>query len=509
MGYTRDVAEQGMSEDRRHRLRGNFADVLARQAEELQELAGAAAMDPDVADALAFELERIRGTATVLGLGDVVAAATQAGDTLRRGLPVAAIVQFIDACRRMEDAEGLFNPIVLVGIELPTSHAYAWIVRSMPDVASAIARGTTTAAWVVGEDLAAGLATAAAEAGLRVPMYVVGPRHDFERRLVAARMGAAGYLSEPLDIGALLARVRVHDHGLEMLPSRVLLVEADARTARLMRGALTAKDCLVQRIADGAELLQALDVFWPDIVVMSPQVGSVSALDLISVIRGHPAFADLPVLALVGVEDRVEDGLQEAADELLFKPVLTASLLKARVRVWNRRVRVSRSNAELDLATGVLSRGSLLRSLERELGLARRANGTLAVGLIAVSGLDALGNTAAGMPLGDDALRELAQIIGASIRHTDIVGRMGPDHFGLLLPGCNAADGDKRMAVIRARFRTWLSDRDHAGVQIHAGVVDTSKGFADVLVRANRALSLARRAPEVVAPPPEAPPAGG
>ena len=51
-----------MAIDPKSRLRGSFADVLQRQAAELAQLASDAVRDPDIRDALLFELERIHGT---------------------------------------------------------------------------------------------------------------------------------------------------------------------------------------------------------------------------------------------------------------------------------------------------------------------------------------------------------------------------------------------------------------------------------------------------------------
>src|SRR5688572_18936734 len=74
-----------MAIDARSRLRGSFADVLQRQAAELGQLARDALRDPDIRDALVFELDRIRGTALSLGVDAVDRATQQAKDVATGG----------------------------------------------------------------------------------------------------------------------------------------------------------------------------------------------------------------------------------------------------------------------------------------------------------------------------------------------------------------------------------------------------------------------------------------
>ena len=475
----------------RKRLRGNFADVLGHQLSELSALALECA-DPDVADALVAELDRIRGTAEVLGVTDVVRAARAAIASVHAGQAIEGVAAFEAACRDMDEAAGgLFHPVLLVGVTLPTPHAWAWMVRHEADVPGALRRRGGVAAYVVRAELAEALAAGLRRRGSPVPFYVVGERHDFGPRLAAARLGAAGYLSEPVDMGVLLSRVRLTDDAVEWLPARVLVVHPDARVAEALRATLAGPDLLVRHLVDGANILPALDAFWPDLLLLSPSAGSVRGLDLIAVLRGHASFADLPVLML-GADEQNDDPEQlDAPDEVLGR--ITPGALRARVRAWVRRVRWTRSSQEDDLATGVRSRGALLRALEREIGLSRRGGVPLAVAVLDVDGLANL-NAAAGAPAGDRVLRALAGFVGGVVRRTDLVGRTGADSFCLLMPLCSEEDAERRVEEIRAEFTRWADESGVPDISFSAGVADTLRGHHDVLTRAHRALQAARRA---------------
>ena len=475
----------------RKRLRGNFADVLGHQLSELSALALECA-DSDVADALIAELDRIRGTAEVLGVTDVVRAARAAIASVHAGQAVQGVAAFEAACRDLdEQAGGLFHPVVLVGLALQTPHVWAWMVRYEGDVAGALRRRGGVAAYVVRAELAAKLAAGLRRRGSPVPFYVVGERHEFDARLSAARLGAAGYLSEPVDMGVLVSRVRLTDDAVEWLPARVLIVHPDTRTAEALRSTLAGPDLLVRHLSDGAHILPALDAFWPDLLILSASAGSVRGMDLIAVMRGHSSFGDLPVLMLSGDEEAEEPDQLDAPDEVLGR--VTQGVLRARVRAWVRRVRWTRSAQEDDLATGVRSRAALLRALEREIGLSRRGGVPLAVAILDVDGLGNL-NAAAGAPAGDRVLRALADMVSGVVRRTDLVGRTGADSFCLLMPRCSEEDAQRRAEEIREEFARWAAENGIPDIGFSAGVADTRQGHHDVLVRAHRALQAARKA---------------
>lgn len=483
-----------MVDDPRQRLRGNFAEVLNQQISELDLLAEEATRDPDVADALVFELERVRGTALALTVEAVAEAASRAIEEIRAGAPVEAVARFGAACRGVEEsALGVLNPVVLVGVGLPRTNAYAWMVRLAADVDGALARRGGAAAYVVRADLAPQLAARLRRLASPVPFFVVGARHDFQGRLAAARLGAAGFLSEPLDLGALVSRVRLTDDAQELAPARVLLIHPDREAGEALRGALAGPDLTVHRVADGLHVLVALDSLWPDLVVLPVQAGSVRARDVIAVVRGHPQFAELPMLLLVGEAEAEGREALGVADELLYTGLLDAPALRGRVRAWARRVAVMRSNQELDLATGARSQSALLRALDREIGLARRGETCMALAVLDVDGLGNV-NAALGAPVGDQVLRALAERASAALRQTDVVGRLGADSFALLLPGCSAEDAARRVEELRARFSDWVAGQGLVDVAFSAGIVDTRAGFHDVLARANRALQGARAA---------------
>ena len=93
--------------------------------------------------------------------------------------------------------------------------------------------------------------------------------------------------------------------------------------------------------------------------------------------------------------------------------------------------------AATDPLTGVGSRRRFHEALEVEFQRARREKGQMAVLKLDLDGFRTL-NDARGTAAGDDVLRQVADVLRGQVRATDVIARLGADHFGLILPGSGA-----------------------------------------------------------------------
>jgi diguanylate cyclase (GGDEF)-like protein len=86
-----------------------------------------------------------------------------------------------------------------------------------------------------------------------------------------------------------------------------------------------------------------------------------------------------------------------------------------------------------DELTGIANRRSFDDALRRELSRASRDGRPVALLLVDVDGLKSI-NDRLGHPEGDRALRLVALSTSESVRHGDLVARIGGDEFAVLLP---------------------------------------------------------------------------
>jgi diguanylate cyclase (GGDEF)-like protein len=109
--------------------------------------------------------------------------------------------------------------------------------------------------------------------------------------------------------------------------------------------------------------------------------------------------------------------------------------------------------ATTDPLTGLANHRFFRESLALEIARADRLGYALGLLMIDVDNFKRVNDTF-GHPVGDDVLRDIAQILGSSLRQTDVAARYGGEEFAILLPGLGArgvrAVGEKLRRAVRA-----------------------------------------------------------
>jgi diguanylate cyclase (GGDEF)-like protein len=109
-----------------------------------------------------------------------------------------------------------------------------------------------------------------------------------------------------------------------------------------------------------------------------------------------------------------------------------------------------------DVLTGLPNRRYLDRHLDQELARVRRHGGQLSVLVLDMDGFKQI-NDEFGHQSGDSALREVAQVLRASLRVYDVCARFAGDEFVLVLGDCDAAQAERRRADLqRAIAAIWV-----------------------------------------------------
>ncbi len=139
---------------------------------------------------------------------------------------------------------------------------------------------------------------------------------------------------------------------------------------------------------------------------------------------------------------------------------------QARVRLASELGRLRREVARhstRDSLTTLPNRKYLLLRLEEEFSRARRYRTPLCVALIDVDALKDV-NDRHGQSAGDAVIRTVGDLIRSQVRREDVMGRMGDDLFGVLLPG-NRYRG---AAILANKIRTEAAEHAvaHGGGEI-------------------------------------------
>jgi diguanylate cyclase (GGDEF)-like protein len=100
--------------------------------------------------------------------------------------------------------------------------------------------------------------------------------------------------------------------------------------------------------------------------------------------------------------------------------------------------------ANSDLLTGLANSRTMLRVMELELARAARQGAEITFALFDVDDLTRI-NDSDGRGAGDDVLREVAAVVGESVRAVDTVARWGGDEFLVVAPGAKGTTVAERI----------------------------------------------------------------
>ena len=148
--------------------------------------------------------------------------------------------------------------------------------------------------------------------------------------------------------------------------------------------------------------------------------------------------------------------------------------------------------ANSDMLTGLANARTMLRVMELELARAARQGVEITLALFDVDDLTGINDTD-GRAAGDDVLREVAAVVGESVRAIDTVARWGGDEFLVVAPGAKGTTVAERIVNAVAARAASTNRRITVSAGIARFPVDGSTP-EDLVQAAEAALGAARAA---------------
>lgn len=277
------------------------------------------------------------------------------------------------------------------------------------------------------------------------------------------------------------------------LVRRVVLVDDD-RNIR-MRAVRALRELLPRAVfaeaADAAGGRRLLAEGTADLVVLDHYLPDGEGLHLLTWLRERKV--DVPVIYLTSVRtaEVAVAALKGGASDYVVKsrewPRALARAVQAVLEQRERRraeqaaLASLRESAFRDPLTGLWNR----RVLEDDRVAATWGEGPVAVAMIDLDGFKIVNDTM-GHEAGDRVLREVAALLLASIRETDLLVRYGGDEFVAVLPRMEDADVEGWVARVRDQFARGRADgRLPPALDASIGMAVGSGGLREILIRAD------------------------
>jgi diguanylate cyclase (GGDEF)-like protein len=276
---------------------------------------------------------------------------------------------------------------------------------------------------------------------------------------------------------------------------RVLIVEDSRVAVALIQRTLAQHGIDTQAINDPGKLLDVLESYRPDLVLMDMYMPRFNGVEATRVLRQMAAYSSLPIVYLSGESDvgmQVE-ALRLGGDQFLmkpFNPVLLAAVVKTRIE----RFRETQRSTRLDGLTGLLNHTAAKSRLNTMVSEVARS--TLTVAMIDIDHFKSINDTY-GHPVGDQVIRGLAWLLKGRLRSIDLIGRYGGEEFMIALPDISQEQAHSVIDRIRLDFSAL--PHAHPGGALYATfsagvaaypIVETAAGLTEL---ADSALLQAKR----------------
>ena len=160
------------------------------------------------------------------------------------------------------------------------------------------------------------------EGALVCPVVFLSARDDIEARLAAVRAGGDGYLIKPVGSNRLVDSLDRLTASGDAEPYRILIVDDDPSMARYVEVILRTAGMIAESVTEPMDVLESLDAFAPELILMDLYMPACSGAELAAVIRQKEDFAGIPIVYLSGElnVDKQLRAMRRGGDDFLNKP---------------------------------------------------------------------------------------------------------------------------------------------------------------------------------------------
>ncbi|MEW8507932.1 MAG: response regulator [Candidatus Thiodiazotropha sp.] len=280
------------------------------------------------------------------------------------------------------------------------------------------------------------LDTLRAQKKRRPELIFLSNQCDIEIRLEVLRTGATQCFSKPININDLMLSIKQIISPEVQPHHRVLIVEDDESQAQFASALLRKGSLETLAITDPLNVMQAVERFQPDLILMDLYMPGANGIELTQVIRQREDALTIPIVFLSGEDDLDKKllALHSGADDFLTKPVRPQHLLATVKTRINRAKTLFAAGIQghIDQTTGLHNRRQLLQQLD--LGSHEMRSKDAICALFTVTLADPENNS---NDIDTDELNtlllDIADLVGALFDKRDFIARTDEHSLGVLV----------------------------------------------------------------------------
>ena len=275
---------------------------------------------------------------------------------------------------------------------------------------------------------------------------------------------------------------------------RVLSVDDDQPLTDYITQILTKHNMNVRGLNKPIAILETLQDFKPDLLLLDVMMPGLSGFDLCRMLRATEAWGDLPIIFLTARSD--EQGraaaFQSGGTDFLIKPVLAEELV-ARVRAHLDHARMTQGQPQKDLLTGLMTGDNLIAIFGEFIQQATEAEQSVSLCLLGVTGFSKL-TMENGWKSGEDVLRAMANLLQRRYRSHDLRAELGQDGFAIVLQNVEKHEAAGSLELLRQDLSELVFRGDSGNTfraEFTAGIAEfpsDGQNMQTVLVCANQRL---------------------
>ncbi|MBZ0185143.1 MAG: response regulator [Candidatus Obscuribacterales bacterium] len=303
--------------------------------------------------------------------------------------------------------------------------------------------------------------------------FVASPDYQGDQAAIFYAGGAQLLSAEPTT-GDLIDTVKSFVlQNIEHKP-RVLTVDDDNLLTRFLKVILEREGMVAEMLNEPINIIESLEEFEPDVVLLDVIMPGLSGFDVCRVIREHERFKDTSVLFLTSRTDA--DGramaFKAGADDFLSKPVVPQELL-ARIKAQLAGKQAKDEYRFLDPICGF----TRIRFLEKLLYCLEERPPEVPICLCVILLDDFAGiNTVHGLYAAQNALDALGQLIKSRFRPEDLRGRWYEEGFAISFNGHQKEAIAEAIGLLQEEFSSYGFSSQTQGnfkATFTAGIADT------------------------------------